>query len=60
MRSLIIFNFDNMVPGEDDVLIDYANEEMGNKDVKADQKTLESIKVVKNGRSVELEINQNT
>ena len=40
IRSLIIYNYNNLIPGEDDVLIDYTLEEIGKIDVKMSEKTM--------------------
>jgi hypothetical protein len=58
MRSLIIYNYEKLIPGEDEVLIDYAQEEIGKKDVMMSEKTMQSVKVVKNGKTFELEIDE--
>ena len=58
IKNIILYNYNNLQPGEDDILIEYADEYIKNKE-ELEVGNLEKFKVVKSGNEFEVVINHN-
>ena len=59
IKNIILYNYHNLQPEHDQVLIEYANEEIKKNKLNEDTGNIEKIKVIKNGKEFEVEINHN-
>ena len=59
IKNIILYNYHNLLPEHDEILIEYVNDEIKKNELYDDTGNIEKFKVIKNGREFEVEINHN-